>query len=425
MKTKLLVSLISAAVAATATAATPEAGQLQVYPKNLARQHLGANLLLYKESNQSYVPTEAAAAWLDDDVTTGWPILAGKQYYLLALPTAELMTNFSVSAKAAGGTVTLYAGDEPARPGAATWKLLAKELPMEAFNQRKLTNPFSREAKYLLIETNFAEPGPMYSLHVYTDAPAVGYQVSKREQALDSRAVFGSYVNDRTTVNLAGLYSGSMVSESPALGGMVGWQKAIDDNPESALQLTASTDKPGAVVRFSEPRSVSRIAVLTDPNAKGQLEFFVSSPAVTADAAASESLAGATPVTSITLDGSAARSAVDFPAVTGTQVAVRWTPANGADTVAVHEVNAFGEPTVSTYAVSMKPELIAERGSGDDLLADSSKGDGKDFKNFKEAMDPAEPIADLTRGPFLPGALGFPPNPSLRSVIQPPTVVSP
>ena len=53
----------------------PAARQLQVYPKNLARQNIGSNLFLYNAANQTYAPTEAAAAWLDEDITTGWPAL--------------------------------------------------------------------------------------------------------------------------------------------------------------------------------------------------------------------------------------------------------------------------------------------------------------------------------------------------------------
>src|SRR3569833_4125174 len=112
MKTTSCVLRAAAACSSLALAADPDpvTRQLQVYPKNLARQHVGSNLFLYNASNQTYVPTEASAAWLDDDVTTGWPVLAGKQHYLIALSEPELISNFSVSAKTADGTISLYAG---------------------------------------------------------------------------------------------------------------------------------------------------------------------------------------------------------------------------------------------------------------------------------------------------------------------------
>src|SRR5947199_3385446 len=104
-------SLVPLAILATSIAAfaapkevEPAAKALQVYPKNLARQHLGANLFLFNAAAQTYATTEAAAAWLDDDVTTGWPVMAGKQYYLLALPEPAVLTNFAISARPASGT---------------------------------------------------------------------------------------------------------------------------------------------------------------------------------------------------------------------------------------------------------------------------------------------------------------------------------
>ena len=103
MKTKNLASILTIACSAVVIAATqeaPSAKQLAAFPKNIARQHYATNLFLYDATAQRYIATEAAAAWLDDDVTTGWPALAGKQHYLLQLTESQMITNFSLSAKA-------------------------------------------------------------------------------------------------------------------------------------------------------------------------------------------------------------------------------------------------------------------------------------------------------------------------------------
>src|SRR5438067_8819223 len=98
---KLYSAVLVVALASTmARGASPEGDSptsFQVYPKNLARQHLGANLLLFDSKAKSYKSTEAAAGWLDDDVATGWPAASGKNYYALALPEPQLLTNFSIS----------------------------------------------------------------------------------------------------------------------------------------------------------------------------------------------------------------------------------------------------------------------------------------------------------------------------------------
>jgi hypothetical protein len=412
MKTTPLVSLLSVACSAIALGVPKDAAQLQSYPKNLARQHLGANLFHYKPATRSYAPTEAAAAWLDDDISTGWPVLPEKQYYLLALPSAELMTNFSVSARPAEGTVSLYAGDEPAAPGAKTWTTVAKDVPLDSLNQKKLGKAFSRLAKYLLIETNIADPGSVYSLQVYGEKPAVAYDLLKREQSIDTRAILGPWVSEPTAINVAGLHAQSYVADSTAPGGISAWQRAVDDNPESALTIAPSADKPGAMIPLGSTQSIKRLAVLTDPGASGTLE-------VSFIGASSAEAADAQPI-AIALDGTTARTNVDFPATEASQISVRWIPANGTDAVTLREINAFAEPTLSTYAVAVKPGALIES-EGDRLAAVDRSKDGKEYKNpvdGKEAKEAVPPIGEFIpqRGPYLPGALGFPPIVSGRDI---------
>ena len=125
--------------------------QLQAFPKNLARHHVGSNLFLFNSTSLKFQPTEAAAAWLDDDATTGWPIMAGQQHYLLTLAEPMLLTNIAISTRPTSGTVTVYVGDEPAAPGAKSWTAVAKGISVEAINEKKLAHPFSRFGKYLQI----------------------------------------------------------------------------------------------------------------------------------------------------------------------------------------------------------------------------------------------------------------------------------
>src|SRR5690606_30115039 len=123
-------------------------------PKNLARQHMGANLFYFEEKSQTFVPAEAGAAWLDDDVTSASPVPAGKHYYMLALPQPELITNFQLSTRATAGSVSLYDEDEIAGPDDKAWSPLVKDVPLTQVSDAKLKKPLSRVAKYLLIETN-------------------------------------------------------------------------------------------------------------------------------------------------------------------------------------------------------------------------------------------------------------------------------
>jgi hypothetical protein len=418
MNKTLLASFLSVAAVAAATAADEvDPAQLQSFPKNLARQHLGANLYQYSPTTQAYTPSQASAAWLDDDITTGWAPLSGKQYYLLAFPEAELVSNFELSGRAANGTISLYASDEPAPPTAKSWSLLAKDIPYASVNEKRLAKSFARAAKYLLIETDLADPAPIYSLNVYGNRPAVAYEIRNREQPIDAKAIFGPYTNEATAFNVTGLYAKSYVKPQEGQGSFADVQKAIDDNPETSVTIGGA--QPAVLeVHSADAKPISRIAMEVNPGAKGRFDFFLSGDTAPTDTSK--------PTASLVLDGTSSRASVDFPATAANVVTARWTPANGSDAVKVQELNAFGDKTLAVNTVATGPDLVAERDEAGNRIARAHSGrggkDGKDAKDAKEAANP-EGIGALDQGPYLPGALGFPPTPTLRRIppVLPPT----
>ena len=453
MKTKLFSSLLLlvASGAFAASDAADATKQLQAYPKNLARQNIGSNLFLYNPANQAYVPTEAAAAWLDDDVATGWPPMLGQHYYLVSLSHAELLTNFAILAQSASGTVSLYAGDEPSPPSAKSWAPLAKNLAVDTINGVKMTKPFSRFAKYLLIETNLTDSGPWYSLYLYGEKAATNFTLEKRAQTIDTRSVFGPYVNNQEAFNASSLYAKAQVSYCNAGEGFSDWQKLIDDNPESAINVAPSTTDAGVVIKYDAAVGIQRISVLTTPAAKGKLEFFLADAgaAPTASTAGSQSqyvkvangaepsksLAGLTPAATLVFTGASSHASADFATTSATSMMVRWTPDDGKQALPIREINSFDDVSLTAYQLSGSPEAIAENTTGSSRTSTDGKenlGDGKDGKGL------LPPVSELlpSRTPFVPGSLGFPTNlpantppvaslPPRRPPTSPPTPLSP
>ena len=364
-------------------------------PKNLARQHVGSNLFLFNATSQSYQPTEAAAAWLDDDVSTGWPIMAGRQHYLLTLAEPTLLTNIALSTRAVPGTVTIYAGDEPAAPGAKAWSVLAKDIPLEAINGKKLAKSFSRFAKYLLIETDIADPGPLFSLYIYGNRPEASYQLRQRETPIDTRAIFGPYVNNPTAYSVAALYAHGVVTYANSPEGSATWQNLIDENPETSLVITPTSNEAGLVVKLALPHALSRFAVLTSAPVAGKLDFFVAPGTVTDSAVTGEptatSLEGLTPDVTIVLDGTGSRRSIDFPQVEGGAFLVRWTPDTAGEAIGLCELNAFNEFSLSDYELSWKPEAVTELTPAESAASHkyASAGEGRDGKDFKDYKGPA------------------------------------
>ncbi len=426
MKITSLVLFVSSLLPSLGSAveSEPASRQFQVYPKNLARQHLGSNLFVFKAENQTYVPTQAGAAWLDGDITTGWSPMPGKQQYLLAFAEPELVSNISFSGRPAAGTVSLYAGDEPAIPGARTWVSLVQDVAFNSVNEKKLAKPFTRYAKYVLIETDLADPGPIYSLNVYGEKPAVSYAIRRRAQSIDARAIFGQFINDKTSFNANGLYTQSSVAYANSADGSVAWQRAIDDNPETGVAISGSTSDSGIVIRYGTAQSISRVALLTDGVAKGKLDFFAINDSA-AGTSSAVSLEGRTPATSLVLDGSTSRSSMDFPAVPATAMAVRWSPVVPGETITIREFESFGTATLNDYEVGLTDAARLAYDSHAGTRHHGTGNDGKDGKEIAEGpsgrdgKEPAE-VADFHGGsPYLPQSLGFPPFLNSRSLRAP------
>lgn len=439
MKAHLILgaALALAAVAAQAdtTAAAQPAQPAPVAsnaPKNLARQHLGANLMIFNETSQTYEPTEAAAAWLDDDIATGWPAMTGKQDYLLALPEPQLVNNFCVSARSATGTVTLYAGDEVAPPGAASWTPLEKDVPIGSIND-KMGPSFGRFAKYILIETNLTDSGPWYSIYLYGAKPATAYHVQQRAQPVDPRTIFGPYTNPETAISLSSLYAHATVTM--AGGASSAWQNAIDDNPQTGTFIPATQNEAGLAIQYDRSYAIQRISLLTEEGTKGKLEFFVinqatqpaqgSTPTTSRDSgsqyikvANDTDAQGATPsgpeltnlqpVATVNFDGSSPRASIDFTPTSGTELVARWTPDSAGQPLGIREIDSFGDVALNDYELA--PDAVGEEGAAANETGGKETIPAVGEDGGKESLPPAvgEELPEKTA--FIPGVPVFPPN---------------
>jgi hypothetical protein len=423
-------SILFTAVVADAMPNEDSRKQLEQYPKNMARQHVGTNLFAFDTEKLSYEPAKAAAAWLDDDISTGWPPMAGKNYYLLALPEAELITNFTISANSSVGKINLYAGDEIALPDSGSWSPVARDLDISQINGKKLGKPFSRFAKYLLIETDITEAGRWYSLYAYGTRPAVGYSLKKRDTPIDSAANFGC-CNDQTAISLSSLYTGARVMQAATTVDVTNAQRAIDDNPESSISIAPSNNKPGMVIEYGSPVNIQRVSLLTNGEATGKFDIYlletlddsasvawnakshylqVANSITTGPVSPAEiDLSSRTPTATVIIDGSSSRSSIEIPSTNSAYMLVQWKPDDGSRSaeVEVSEVNSFGPTSLDTSTVTTDDPGAGEPSEN----IDGYSKDGKtlvDFKDGKKAILPAVGELLPTKTPFVPGALGIP-----------------
>lgn len=444
MKTIALATALTAACTAVLVAAAPETpsvNQLQVFPKNLARQHYGANLFIFDKATQRFVPTEAAAAWLDEDSVTGWPALAGKQHYMLQFVDSQILTNLTLSAKQNDGTLSIYTSDQAVPPGDAAWTQVAKDVPVEAVNQKRFSRALNKTAKYVLIETNIENPAPIYGLYVYGAKAAASESIVPRPQPIDVRTV-GEFVNQQTAFNVASLYAHSRVTFSNAKGSNISWQRAIDDNPETTLSIAPSTGEAGAVIRFGDQQAISRLSLLGEQSARGTMDVFLLSQAP--EAGQTVGLEGVAPSVSIKFDGTSARASADIAETNSVAMVLRWTPESGSSAFALRDIAAFSNISLADNEVNGILPVVAANTDEAAATKESETekkmeetGTGSDGKDAKEVIaagpgerdfkgtgkDVKEPIAEgppIAAGPggFTPGGLGFPPRTPRNPVSQ-------
>jgi hypothetical protein len=421
----------SVAAIAAAAEADPADKQLQVYPKNIARHHIGANLFLFNTTSQSYTPTEAAAAWLDDDINTGMAPVAGKQHYMLALPEPEVITNFAISSQGSKGSVTIYAGDEPSAPGAKSWQPIARDVSFVTVDGKKLAKPFNRLAKYILLETGRLGTEP--NLQPLSLRRASGHQLPVGKEGTttrhegDLRPVY-EQPDGHQHVRLVRRRSCRFFRPSPAA--TPPGRRRSTKTLRAASDSITSGEQAAMVLKFRDSQPVTRLSVLAGNTSKGKLEVYVvpsigdgavaAAPAeegVQPVASKAKSpvhsepvmLTGLTPAATFDFDGTNVRQSQDLTGLQGTALLFRWTPEFAGEAFVLRELNTFGNFTLSDYALALSPEAIAE------LAKDASK-DGKAFvgkggKALEPVGEQLEPVGELfpRQTPYLPPALGFPP----------------
>lgn len=395
-------------------AAEPAQPAIQSVPKNLARQHSQANLLIFDTTTQRFIATEAAAAWLDDDVSTGWKAATGKQHYLLQFANMEPLTSFSISAAPIEGKVNLYVGETPSAPGDISWSLAAKNVALADINQKKGT-ALSKTGKYILIESEIAQPATIYSLYVYGARSAATEHIVKRATPVDYKALLGDYVNDQTAFNVASLYALAQVTYANADGGLNTWQRAIDDNPDTVVAVKPSTTDASLITKLDSVQPLTRVSVLTDTAAQGTVDVFVMAGAPEGNKTIN--VAEMKPAATLKLDGTSGRASADLAKIEAGAVLLRWTPQTEGAALPLRELNVFGTLSLADYAVEGLSPIAEGKNGEKDGKSLAPVGEGKetaDFKGGKQALPPVgagpEPVG---AGPgttgYTPGGLGFPP----------------
>jgi hypothetical protein len=355
------------------------------YPENLARYHFGAQVLASPRSHpiaslqlsrNSEDNNVAEAALLCDDPTIGYALTNGKASLLVSLAKIENIDNVSFLNTGVKGEVTVAISNAELSSSSVQWHEVARQEITSDFFQAKIG---PTDAKYLRLTFDVTEPGRIAGFGVYSTPTMADFTMPRvRKVVADSSASLISADLADVHGKARALYVSSGTEPNQA-------NKMIDGQPATSYTFGPDDHAPAAIIDLGKTVSVSRISAIYSARA-GMMDFYVlqSLPGTTTTNRATApkslhfteaALAGVRPVGSVA-DKGTGRVAIDFPAVAGRYIMVKWNPVTQQD-------GAFSIAEVAAFSGTVSRGLIAANIS-------ATEADGKDVKDFGEGKEAKE-----------------------------------
>jgi hypothetical protein len=368
--------------------------QAPSYPENVARYRLGAQLEAAPQSNpitslqlstNSEDHNVAEAALLCDDPTVGYALSKGKTTLLVSLAKIENIDSISFLNNGAQGNVTVATSSAKLPSDSAQWHEVARqELASDVVSAK--IGP--SDAKYLKLTFDVAESGRIAGFGVYSTPAVADFTMPRAHKSIqDPSETFQLISNNVTDVHAKAraLYvtSGGDLKQA---------NKMIDNQPATSFTFSASDVAPAAIIDLGRETTVSRISTIYSAR-EGMIDFYVLQNLPGGQTKISPktlringaTLADLRPVGSIA-DKGAGRAAIDFPAVTGRYIMVKWSAAVSQDKAfSVAEIAAFSGGHSSRGLIAAN--ISATETDGKDA---KDLGAGKDAKEMPEEGPPAE-----------------------------------
>lgn len=370
------------------------------YPENLARFHFGADLRTAPQSaalaklqlsSNGSDENMSAGALLCDDPTIGYELPAGPSTIFVSLPNIENIQSISLLNHGAQGEFSIALSNADVSASSPEWRHVEHCAMAPG---AVVTKVGPGEAKYVRFDFNLTQPGRIAAFGIYA-TPALSDFIMPRprkfsfEENLASVALITFNFSD-VHCKARGLYVSS--------GDLSRLNDMIDDQPATAYQFAKDDAAPTAVIDLGRERNLSRISAVY-ASQPGTVLFYVldtlpgealaddsgtrskvQQVANLAQAAESPSslrisaevFAKLKPIGSVVSTGEG-RASVDFPAVTGRYIMLKWNPASVGDSAfSVAQVAAFG-PTKGRSTI--------------EVAAHTRRLDGKEVRDGKEMLD--------------------------------------
>jgi hypothetical protein len=371
------------------------------YPENLARYHFGADVKAVPQSASlaklqlslnAKDQNISAAALLCDDPTTGYQIPLGESSILISLPNIENIQSVSFLNDGAQGDLTIAISNADVPDSSPEWRRVENGAISRGTVAAKIG---PGEAKYIKLKFNITQAGRIAAFGVYATPALSDFTMPRpRKVSFEDNSAGFALINFNFSdvhAKARGLYASS--------GDVNQVNYMIDDQPATAYQFARDDAAPTAVIDLGRERNLSRLAA-TYASQSGSIDFYVlrGLPVDRSEESSSNGagvqqisnfgqgtdlpdslkiseveFAGLKPVGSVISVGEG-RAAVDFPAVVGRYVMLKWHPA------AAHG-ERFSIAQVAAFGPAKRIGGFAKEAEGDQRI------DGKETIDAKEGID--------------------------------------
>ncbi len=398
--------------------------QAAVYPENVARYYLGAQLEVMPQrtsiaslqlSSKSEDTNTAEVALLCDDPTVGYPLSTGTTTLVVSLPAIENIDTISLVNRGTKGTLDIAVASAELSADSSQWHDISQQ-DVDGETVKARIGP--SDAKYVRLTFKVKNAGRIADLGIYSTTSVSDFMAPRLHnvnlQESSSRTIINYNVtNLHSTCRVLYVSSGDALSEA---------NEMMDDQPTTAFTFASSDKSPTVIVDLGKVVPLRRISALYSRR-QGKLDVYflpslpgsqIGQQSLKLDA---KTLTELQPVGSV-MDEGRGYASVDFPATAGRYMMLKWTPAGQGDHVfSVAELAAFSgsEPPnliAANVSSTRREDISSNDFDGKDFGDPKDFAEGKDFKEAKEA--PAEAPAE---GPVSP--LPAPPPFTFIPVVTP------
>lgn len=229
-------------------------------PKNLARSHMGASVLIKDGDQYRPIGVESAeTALIGDDESSSFALVGGENSLVIDLGASYPVNSVAFRSYSAKGKARVMASSRLKGASSHVWREVAR--PREFAVEEFVRVPFpSIDARYVRIDVEALLAGEISNINISGDITIEDVVHHGKIRLKESEQIVSAEEDALVLdVDFASLYSGSSIDFGPSSADLV---NMFDENLQS--YSTFSTGRGGQRVlrvSFGSPRSIDKLAI--------------------------------------------------------------------------------------------------------------------------------------------------------------------